>query len=266
MSLTAKDLNVTYDTGAGHSLVALESIDLSIEPGEFVTIIGPSGCGKSTLLHTLGGLLSPTSGVVAIDDKPIRRPDARRAAFVFQDYTLLPWRQVLQNAVLGLRFDGVPKAKAFAKGEEMLELVGLSDFRTAYPRELSGGMQQRVAIARAMCMEPEILLMDEPFGALDEQTRRQLGFEMSRMLSQRESTVVMVTHSLDEAIMWADRIIVMSARPGRIAREIRVTAPRPRTHDFVATKEFGVLRSELFTLLDQSEAVATDSAESTESQ
>jgi NitT/TauT family transport system ATP-binding protein len=252
MSLIAKNLSVAYSTGTGRDLVALEDINFEIARGEFVTIIGPSGCGKSTLLHCLGGMLKPSSGVVTLDEEPIRGPDARRAAFVFQDYTLLPWRQVLQNAVLGLRFDGVPKAKANAKGEEMLALVGLTDFRDAYPRELSGGMQQRVAIARAMCMEPGILLMDEPFGALDEQTRRQLGFEMARMLSERDSTVVMVTHSLDEAIMWADRIIVMSARPGRIAKEIRVTAPRPRTHDYIATEEFASLRSELFILLDQS--------------
>ena len=261
MSLIAQNLSVTYGAGSGRNLLALDDINFEIRRGEFVTIIGPSGCGKSTLLHCLGGMLAPSEGIVTLDEEPIRGPDARRAAFVFQDYTLLPWRQVLQNTVLGLRFDGVPKAEANRKGEEMLRLVGLADFRDAYPRELSGGMQQRVAIARAMCMEPGILLMDEPFGALDEQTRRQLGFEMARMLSERDSTVVMVTHSLDEAIMWADRIIVLSARPGRIAREIKVTALRPRTHDFIATEEFGALRSELFTLLDQTEARGGEAVE-----
>jgi NitT/TauT family transport system ATP-binding protein len=250
MALHATNLNVTYNTAAGQSVTALQDVDLHIEDGEFISIIGPSGCGKSTLLHALGGMLTPTSGQVKVAGSTITAPDPKLAAFVFQDYTLLPWKTVLDNAAIGLRFAGLSKAEYRAKGAEMLGMVGLSDFVHAYPRELSGGMQQRVAIARAMSMDPGILLMDEPFGALDEQTRRHLGLEMGRLLSEANRTVVMVTHSLDEAIMWADRIIVLSARPGRIAREIEVAAPRPRPLEFVGTPEFAAIRAELFNLLE----------------
>ncbi len=258
MGLEVRRLDVTYTSVSGKSVVALEDMDVEIRQGEFVTIIGPSGCGKSTLLHCMGGLLSPSGGSVTVDGTAITAPDPRLAAFVFQDYTLLPWKTVAQNASIGLRFAGQSKADCARKGEQMLALVGLSDFAESYPRELSGGMQQRVAVARAMCMDPSILLMDEPFGALDEQTRRHLGFEMSRMLTESGSTVVLVTHSLDEAILWADRIIVLTSRPGRIAREIRVERPRPRTLDFVGTPEFGAIRSELFALLESFAGPAPD--------
>jgi NitT/TauT family transport system ATP-binding protein len=214
MGLEASGLSVTYSSVSGKPVLALDNLDLRIEDGEFVTIIGPSGCGKSTLLHCFGGLLKPSAGEVTVDGKQVTDPDPKLAAFVFQDYTLLPWKTSVENAGIGLKFDGQKKAAYRAKGLEMLELVGLRDFAESYPRELSGGMQQRVAIARAMCMDPAIMLMDEPFGALDEQTRRHLGFEMSRMLTERNRTVVLVTHSLDEAILWADRIVVLSPRPG----------------------------------------------------
>lgn len=250
MSLKGTDLTVTYSSTTGEPVTAIKNLDLRIEDGEFVTIIGPSGCGKSTLLHCLGGMISPSGGVITVRDDRITAPDPERAAFVFQDYTLLPWKTVLDNVAIGLRFKGVSKAERRRKAEEMLELVGLSEFAGSYPRELSGGMQQRVAVARAMSMDPEILLMDEPFGALDEQTRRHLGFEMVRLLTEARRTVVMVTHSLDEAILWADRIVVLSSRPGRIIREIAVTEPRPRDLSFVATSEFAEVRSELFGLLE----------------
>jgi NitT/TauT family transport system ATP-binding protein len=258
MSLHATGLNVTYSTASGQAVTALEDVDLDIRDGEFISIIGPSGCGKSTLLHSLGGMLRPTAGEVTVNDARITEPDPKLAAFVFQDYTLLPWKNVLDNASIGLRFAGMSKAEYRKKGAELLELVGLSEFANSYPRELSGGMQQRVAIARAMCMDPGILLMDEPFGALDEQTRRHLGLEMGRLLTEANRTVVMVTHSLDEAILWADRIIVLSARPGRIARIIPVEAPRPRPLSFVGTPEFATIRAELFTLL---EAPATNAVQ-----
>jgi NitT/TauT family transport system ATP-binding protein len=250
VGLDATDLNVTYTTVSGEPVNALQDINLHIRDGEFISIIGPSGCGKSTLLHCLGGLLTPTSGRIAVDGVEVTRPDPHLAAFVFQDYTLLPWKNVVDNAALGLRFDGKSKAEYRQKGRELLDLVGLSEFAQSYPRELSGGMQQRVAVARAMCMDPSILLMDEPFGALDEQTRRHLGSEMTRLLTEAGRTVVMVTHSLDEAIMWADRIIVLSARPGRIAKEIPVPTPRPRPLSFVGTPEFAEIRAELFALLE----------------
>jgi NitT/TauT family transport system ATP-binding protein len=250
VGLDATQLDVTYTTVSGEAVNALQDVNLHIRDGEFISIIGPSGCGKSTLLHCLGGLLTPTNGRVAVDGVEVTQPDPRLAAFVFQDYTLLPWKNVLDNAALGLRFDGKSKDEYRKKGLELLELVGLSQFAQSYPRELSGGMQQRVAVARAMCMDPSILLMDEPFGALDEQTRRHLGSEMTRLLTEAGRTVVMVTHSLDEAIMWADRIIVLSARPGRIAKEIPVRTPRPRPLSFVGTPEFAEIRAELFDLLE----------------
>jgi NitT/TauT family transport system ATP-binding protein len=252
MGLKSEGLNVTYTSVAGRSVVALDGMDLDIQDGEFVTIIGPSGCGKSTLLHCLGGLLEPTSGRVTVDGLPITKPDPNLAAFVFQDYTLLPWKTVAQNAAIGLRFAGKSKEECRQKAREMLALVGLSDFEASYPRELSGGMQQRVAIARAMAMDPRTMLMDEPFGALDEQTRRHLGLEMSRILHERNATVVMVTHSLDEAILWANRIVVLSARPGRISRQIIVEEPFPRSLDFVTKSDFAKVRAELFNLLEAS--------------
>ena len=249
MSLSASGVSVTYTSSSGTPVPALADVDLHIEEGEFVTIIGPSGCGKSTLLQCFGGLLSPTAGEITVDGKVLAAPDPQRAAFVFQDYTLLPWKNILDNTGIGLRWAGQSKDAARRKSQEMLELVGLHDFTKSYPRELSGGMQQRVAVARAMSMDPRILLMDEPFGALDEQTRQRLGSEMSTLLTGTGRTVVMVTHSLDEAVFWADRIVVLSTRPGRIAKEIEVAAPRPRPLSFIGTPEFARIRSELFQLL-----------------
>jgi len=251
MSISARDVGVTYSSRSRGELVALQDINLTVESGEFVTLIGPSGCGKSTLLHALGGLTSPTAGEVLVDEHRLTGPDPRQAAFIFQDYSLLPWKSILDNAAIGLRFANVPKAERQAKAMDMLELVGLAGFAKSYPHELSGGMQQRVAVARAMAMEPEVLLMDEPFGALDEQTRQKLGYQMSRILTANGKGVVMVTHSLDEAIFWADRIVVMSPRPGRIIREIVVDTPRPRELDFIADDGFGEIRQELFRLISE---------------
>jgi NitT/TauT family transport system ATP-binding protein len=261
MGLEVQELGVTYSAVSGQSVVALDDMNLRIDEGEFVTIIGPSGCGKSTLLHCLGGLLKPTTGRVTVNDTPVNEPDPKLAAFVFQDYTLLPWKTVADNVAIGLRFAGESKSARREKGRQMLELIGLFDFADSYPSELSGGMQQRVAVARAMAMDPTIMLMDEPFGALDEQTRRHLGYEMARMLTERTGTVVMVTHSLDEAIFWADRLIVLSARPGRIAREIHVDQPRPRRLEFVGSPQFAEIRSELFGLLEQFAADAREDAD-----
>jgi NitT/TauT family transport system ATP-binding protein len=256
MPLITKDLSKEYETEDGGRTLALKGLDLRIEDGEAVTIIGQSGCGKSTLLHLLGGLIAPTSGVIEVEGKVVDGPNPELAAFVFQDYTLLPWRTIVDNASIGLRFAGIPKAQARAKGMEMLSLVGLTEYANAYPHQLSGGMQQRVAVARAMAMNPKILLMDEPFGALDEQTRRHLGFEMSSMLSDSKSTIVLVTHSLDEAILWADRVIVLSARPGQVMREIRIPAPRPRRADAMREPWFSEIRTELFELLETGPAAA----------
>jgi NitT/TauT family transport system ATP-binding protein len=254
MSIEARNLGVTYKSRSRGDLVALDNVSLTVKPGEFVSLIGPSGCGKSTLLHSLGGLLEPTHGEILVDGKKLTQPDPWRAAFIFQDYSLLPWKTILDNAAIGLRFAGQKKAVRQEKAMEMLELVGLAGFTKAYPHELSGGMQQRVAVARAMAMEPEVLLMDEPFGALDEQTRQKLGYQMSNILTASGKGVVMVTHSLDEAIFWADRIVVMSPRPGRIIKEITVERARPRELSFIADPHFSEIRQELFRLISDANA------------
>lgn len=252
--ISLSNITVNYVTKTGEEVLACKDISLDVREGEFVTIIGPSGCGKSTLLHIMGGLLSPTSGSVTFEGKNVVKPNPEDAAFVFQDYSLFPWKSVKENVGAGLRFNGRSKREANQSAEEYLDFVGLKDFTEKYPRQLSGGMQQRVAIARALAMKPKTLLMDEPFGALDEQTRRSLGLEMSRILDQSGQTVVLITHSLDEAIFWADRIIVMSARPGQIAEEIIVEAPRPRGLEFMTTKEFQDIRVRLFEHLEAKNA------------
>jgi NitT/TauT family transport system ATP-binding protein len=248
--LTVENLTVTYGANTKNELVACTGIDLTLEEGEFVTIIGPSGCGKSTLLHAMGGLLAPTEGRILFNGAETTKPNPRNAAFVFQDYSLFPWKSVEENAGMGLRFAGASKTESVREAKAQLEFVGLKGFGSRYPRQLSGGMQQRVAIARALALQPKMLLMDEPFGALDEQTRRNLGAELSRILGEAGQAVVMITHSLDEAIFWADRIIVMSARPGRIAEEITVSAPRPRGMEFMTTPEFQDIRVHLFEQLE----------------
>jgi NitT/TauT family transport system ATP-binding protein len=250
MTLRVENLSVTYETAAGRKVRAVENTDLTVQVGEFVSLIGPSGCGKSTLLHCIGGLLPPTTGTVKVGEDLIRDPKPKRAAFVFQDYSLYPWRSVVDNAAIGLRFAGVSKAERRERAMAELELVGLAHVAESYPSELSGGMQQRVAVARALAMQPEILLMDEPFGALDEQSRRRLGIEMSRVLTDTGKTVIMVTHSLDEAIFWGDRVLVMSKGPGRIIEELHVDEPRPRRAEFMTEPAFDRLRARLFGLLE----------------
>lgn len=249
MTLTVEGLGVIYPSVNGRSITALAGVNLTVAAGEFLVLIGPSGCGKSTLLSCLGGLRAPTTGRVRLADVDVEGPDPSRASFVFQDYTLLPWKTVIDNVAIGLRFAGVKRAERRAKALAQLDLVGLSEFAVAYPRELSGGMQQRVAVARALTMDPEILLMDEPFGAVDELSRRQLGAEMAQVLSSAGKTVVLVTHSLDEAIFWADRIVVMSKRPGRIVEEICINFPRPRELSILSDVAMDVVRGRLIDLL-----------------
>lgn len=251
MALDIRGLAVSYaSTKGAANPPAITDIDFTVEEGEFISIIGPSGCGKSTLLHCIGGMLTPSQGEVTVSGELITGPKPSRAAFVFQDYSLFPWRTALDNAATGLRFAGQPKAQRRAAALKQLELVGLADRADAFPSELSGGMQQRVAVARALAMDPDILLLDEPFGALDEQSRRRIGLEMSRVLHETGKTVIMVTHSLDEAIFWADRILVMSARPGRIVEDIRVDQPRPRALDFMTSSGFDDKRNHIFRQLE----------------
>lgn len=214
----------------GSVVNALSGVDLTVEDNEFLTILGPSGCGKTTLLKTVAGLLSWNSGDITIDGTPVRGPGPERA-MVFQNFALLPWATVIENVAFGLQLRGVSKAERKKRAAELIDMVGLGGFETKRPNELSGGMQQRVGIARALAIEPQILLMDEPFGAVDEQTRRLLQEELLHIWEQTRVTVMFITHSMEEAVLLGDRVVLMSARPGRIAEIVDVPLQRPRSSD-----------------------------------
>ncbi len=226
----------TYPNGT----VALQPVDLAIEEGEFVTLLGPSGCGKSTLLKMVAGLLEPTDGRIALWRKPVARLDeaGKKLAFVFQAPTLMPWASVESNARLPLDLAGVQRADADARVAEALALVGLTKFAKALPRALSGGMQMRVSIARSLVVHPHLLLMDEPFGALDEITRHKLDADLLALWAAKKLTVVFVTHSIHEAVFLSTRVVMMAARPGRIVEEVHIDEPYPRKPDFMVTPRF----------------------------
>jgi NitT/TauT family transport system ATP-binding protein len=226
-------------------LVALYNISLAIRKNEFVSLLGPSGCGKTTLIRIIAGLLVADRGEVLVNSQVVNSP-GRDRCMVFQQFGLLPWRTVVSNVEFGLEIDGVPREERRACADKYLELVGLKGFENYYPHQISGGMQQRVGIARALSKKPEILLMDEPFGAVDAQTREQLQEELLKIWAQTETTVVFVTHSIDEAIYLSDRVVVMQARPGRIKEEVTVDLPRPRWEgDIKADPRFAQLRAHL---------------------
>ncbi|WP_367044867.1 ABC transporter ATP-binding protein [Streptomyces sp. Je 1-332] len=236
---------VTRTFGRGAKAVdALGPVDLKIAPGEFTCIVGPSGCGKSTLLRIAAGLLRPTRGALTI-----RTAAQRPAAMIFQDYGIYDWKTVQANVRFGLDIQKVPRREANARARDWLTRLGLADFADAYPATLSGGMRQRVAIARALAVEPEILLMDEPFAALDAQLRTILQDELLDLTQTTRTTTLFITHSLEEAIVLGDRVLVMSARPGRIIAERRPPFPRPRSGDVRTTPEFTALKGELWDLL-----------------
>ena len=228
---------------------ALRDTSLDIARGELLCLIGPSGCGKSTLLNVVGGLVEPTTGTVEVSGKAVRGPMPHDIAFVFQEHALFPWSTVLENIDLGMVFQGVARKAREARAQRSLEAVGLKDFAQHYPAQLSGGMRQRAALARALSLETGILLMDEPFGALDEQTRMILGEDLSVLLARTDKTIVFVTHSLGEATFLADRVAVFSARPGTIKEIIAVDEPHPRKPDFVTSEKFTTIRNELYRLL-----------------
>jgi NitT/TauT family transport system ATP-binding protein len=227
-----------------HPLRALEGVSFDVRPQEFVSIVGPSGCGKSTLLRLLGGLLQPTSGRVLSRGQVLAAP-RRDIGFVFQRLNLLPWRDALANVTLPLELDGLPRAEADSRAQAVLELVGLVGFEHSLPRDLSGGMAQRVALARALAHDPLVLLLDEPFASLDALTRERMSQELLRIWQARRKTVVMVTHSISEAILLADRVLVLSSRPGRLKLELPVALPRPRTLEMTHTRGFGHLVAEV---------------------
>jgi ABC-type nitrate/sulfonate/bicarbonate transport system ATPase subunit len=224
---------------------AIDSVSLRIEPHEFVSVIGPSGCGKTTLLRIVAGLVRPDAGQATVDGRRIDGPGHERAV-VFQQPALLPWADVVGNVSFGLKLRGVAKAARVAKAQTLIDLVGLSGFERSLPRQLSGGMQQRVGLARALAVDPSYLLMDEPFGSLDEITRRVLQAELMRIWSQQEKGAMFITHSVDEAIILSDRVIVMSARPGRIVMDLKVNLERPRSHDEERSSEFLAIREAIW--------------------
>ncbi len=244
--------NVSHQFGAegdDQYVHALCDASLDIRRGELLCLIGPSGCGKSTLLNIIGGLLAPNAGCVAVGQTPVRGPLPHEIAFVFQESALFPWTTVVDNVKLGMLFQGVPKAKREERAKKSLEAVGLAEFANHYPGQLSGGMRQRAALARALSLDTGILLMDEPFGALDEQTRMILGEDLSALLAQTGKTIVFVTHSLGEAVFLADRIAVFSARPGTIKQVIEVEEAHPRKPEFMTSEKFTRVRNELYALL-----------------
>ena len=234
--LELRNVTKTFKTEEGE-LTALENINLAIKPSEFLCIIGPSGCGKSTLLRLIAGLDDPSSGEILLDGKELRGPSQDRG-MVFQEYSLFPWRNVLKNVTFGLEIQGIDKQEQYKIAEEYIELVGLKGFEKRYPYELSGGMKQRVAIARALATEPAILLMDEPFGSVDAQTRNILQEELLEIWMRTKKTILFVTHSVDEAVYLADRVAVVSSRPGCLVKCAKIDIPRPRKRTSVEVNEF----------------------------
>ena len=225
--------------------VALNGVSLDIKENEFICVVGPSGCGKSTLLNIIAGLLEPTSGAVYLDGKKIEGTGVERGV-VFQGYALFPWRTVLKNVMFGLEMKRMPKDQAEKIAKKYIKAVGLEGFEHAYPKELSGGMRQRVAIARAYAADPEVLLLDEPFGALDAQTRVQLQSELLNTWEHEKKTCFFITHDVDEAIILAQRVIIMSARPGRIKKIVDIDIPYPRTQATKTDPRFMELKNEIW--------------------
>jgi len=229
-------LHKTYASSYGR-VTALKDVSFSIKQNEFVTLVGPSGCGKSTLLKLIGALIRPSRGTLLFDGTPLLRP-TRDVGIVFQDAVLLEWRTVLDNVLLPTEILGLDKVKSRNRAIDLINLVGLGGFEKRFPRELSGGMQQRVSLCRALIHNPSVLLMDEPFAALDAMTREELGFELMRIWDTDKKTVIFVTHNITEAILLADRVVAMTPRPGCIARVVDIDLARPRTIDMEFTQKF----------------------------
>ena len=239
----------------GKEVISIDDASFTVADGEFVSIIGPSGCGKTTLLRIVAGLETQTSGDVLVNGEPVQGPSPKRG-MVFQEYSLFPWKSVIDNVAFGLRMQGIGKQEAREKAREYLDLVGLSEFAASYPNALSGGMKQRVAIARALANDPDVLLMDEPFGALDAQTRNTLQNELLRICKEEKLTVIFVTHSVDEAVYLSDKIIILSARPATVAKEIPIDLPKPR--DRTRSTENAIRNDILHLLKEASNAAKKD--------
>src|SRR5216117_4201121 len=256
--LTIKDVTVTFQRRRGGSVVAVDRLDLVVRDKEFVCIVGPSGCGKSTLLRVIAGLTRPSSGDVVLDGARVGGPGADRG-MVFQSYTLFPWLTVQGNVEFGPRLSRHPPELCARIARRYIDLVGLSGFEHAYPKELSGGMMQRAAIARALANDPEILLMDEPFGALDAQTRQIMQELLTDIWQRYRKTVLFVTHDIEEAIFLGDVIYVMTSRPGRIRTTLVVDIPRPRTFDTLTGPRFAELRNQVVGVIHEESLKAVES-------
>lgn len=246
IKLEAVNVTKIFDDGK-RKVTALENFNLEVRENEFTVIVGPTGCGKSTFLYLVAGFEEPTKGEILLDGKPLTKPGPDRG-FVFQEPNLYPWRTVLGNIMFGLEIMGVPKEDAVKKAMYYVNMVGLKGFENAYPHTLSGGMKQRVGIARALAYNPKILLMDEPFGALDAQTRKVMQQELMKIWEKAKKTVVFVTHSVIEAVYLADTIIVMTARPGRVKGIIDVNLPRPRSY---TDEKYLAIRKKVLSLLEE---------------
>lgn len=244
----ARDLSMVYPNGDG-GLHALDRVSFDVRRQEFLCVVGPSGCGKTTLLRLLGGLRKPTGGEIIFESAPLERP-RRRIGFVFQESNLMPWRSVLRNIALPLELEGIDSIERAERANSLVDLVGLEGFEEAYPADLSGGMAQRVAIARALIHAPDLLLLDEPFGSLDAITRERMETELMRIWSAKTVTVVMVTHSISEAVLLADRVVVLSARPAQVRMNLPIPLPRPRNIWMTHTRPFGELAATLRGAID----------------
>jgi len=248
-------LEKVFVTVRNERVHALHDISLAVHEREFVTVVGPSGCGKTTILKILAGLVPASAGRVAVAGRPVAAPRAD-IGIVFQNPILLPWRTVMENVLLPAEVQGMPADKARARARDLLAMVGLSEFEDKYPMELSGGMQQRAAISRALLPDPSILLMDEPFGALDAMTREQMNLDLQRIWRESGKTVLLITHSIPEAVFLGDRVVVLTPRPGRLARLVDVPIPRPRSIDVMGEPLFGRLTGEIRKLLYGRETIA----------
>ena len=251
-AIIASDLRLVFGVSPA-PIVALDGVSLEIADGEFVAIVGTSGCGKTSLLRLLGGLIAPSAGQVRFRGDILSGPRPE-IGFVFQQPTLMPWRTALDNVMLPLEIRAMPAQDRQTRAQELLRMVGLAGFEGRRPRELSGGMQQRVALARALAFDPAVLLLDEPFGALDALTRERMNLELLKLWQEQRRTVILVTHSIQEAVFLADRVLVMSPRPGRICAALDVTLPRPRTLDVLSTAAFAALAHQVRLAIARQEA------------
>jgi NitT/TauT family transport system ATP-binding protein len=262
LAVEARNVSVEYERSRGKAtLVALQDFDLKVREGEFLTIVGPSGCGKSTFLNLVAGLWFPVAGEVLVDGKPVRGPADDRAV-VFQEYALMPWRTVEGNVRFGLEMQRRIDSSTDDKVAHYIDLVGLTGFEDSYPRELSGGMRQRVGLARALATEPRILLMDEPFAAVDAITRELMQDELAQIVAKTRQTIIFITHSVDEAITLGDRIAVVTNRPGRVKEIMPVTIPRPRSgREIRHVPEYAELRDHIWELLGNETQAKAESSE-----